>query len=65
MGFYKKAPKKFSIVKANDTNAKVAIMKNKDTLCVIENGNVRMRFTTITTADLKELKSPLYSILVP
>ncbi|WP_370993945.1 hypothetical protein [Mucilaginibacter sp. RCC_168] len=53
--------------KSNVVNAssRVSVVKSKNALCVIDNGNVRMRFTDVTSMDLKGLKSPLYSLLVP
>ena len=47
------------------SNSRVAVIKNHNTLCVIEDGNIRMRFTSVRKDELNALKSPLYSILVP
>jgi len=65
MGFGSKLNSAYSKTKQVNSNSRVSIIKSNDTLCVIDNGNVRMRFTTVTSLDLKELKSPVYSLLVP
>ena len=65
MGFGSKLNSAFSTKKSVNPGSKVSIIKSKDVLCVVDNGNVRMRFTSVRSADLKDLKSPLYSLLVP
>lgn len=65
MGFGSKLNSNYSKDSSVDKNSKVAIVKNNNALMVIDNGKIRMRFTTVKIEDLKSLKSPLYSLLVP
>lgn len=67
MGFNKAKDSNASNVKSMVKLSKVSIVRdsNDSTLCVVDNGNIRMRFTTVSFDELKSYKHPLYNILVP
>lgn len=54
-----------SKTKVSSSSKKVAVVRNNNSMVIIDNGAVRMRFTSVSSNELDKLKSPMYSVLVP